>query len=335
MKILVLGGTSFLGRAYVTDLLDRGHEVTTFNRGRSGPDQPGVEAVRGDRDSPADLERLVADRRWDAVVDTSPQQPHSVALSTRLLEPRTGHYTLVSSVHAYADWGSVPIDEDSTRHPCPADTPADQPSGNHLKAGCERALLERFGADRSLILNCGLLIGPHENTGRLPWWLDRIARGGRVLAPGEPGRGIQAIDARDLAAFGRDRLEQGAAGRYLTTSPIGAATFGDLLTACVDATGSGAELSWTDEAVLLAAEVQPWTELPVWAPDLPDWSAIWQVDTSRARRAGLRCRPIAETVRDTWAWMRERGPATEPYRQGGTVLGIAPEKERGLLSGTG
>ena len=335
MKILVLGGTSFLGRAYVTDLLGRGHEVTTFNRGRSGPDQPGAEAVRGDRNSPADLERLVADRRWDAVVDTSPQQPHAVALSTGLLEPRTGHYTLVSSIHAYADWGSVPIDEDSTRHPCPADTPADQPAGNHLKAGCERALLERFGPERSLILNCGLLIGPHENTGRLPSWLERIAKGGRVLAPGRPDRAIQAIDARDLAAFGADLLEQGTAGRYLTTSPIGAVTLGDLLTACVEATGGGAGLSWTDEALLLAADVQPWTELPMWAPDSPDWSAIWQADTGRARRAGLRCRPIAETVRDTWAWLCERGLATEPYRQGDTVLGIDPEKERKLLGGTG
>jgi 2'-hydroxyisoflavone reductase len=335
MKILVLGGSSFLGRAYVSEILRRGHEVTTFNRGLTGPDQPGVEAVRGDRNSPADLERLIADRHWDAVVDSAAQQPYAVALAARLLHPHTDHYTLVSSIHAFADWGTLPVDEESTTHPCPADTPPDQPPGNHLKAGCERALLERFGADRSLILNCGLLIGPHENVGRLLWWLERIAQGGQVLAPGEPGRTLQLIDARDFAAFGLDLLEQGTAGRYLTTAPPGSTTLGELLTTCVEATGSAAELVWADEKVLLAAEVQPWTELPLWAPDLPDWAAIWLADTSRAQAAGLRCRPITETVRDTWAWLLERGPGAKPYRQGTVTLGIDPEKERTLLGETG
>jgi 2'-hydroxyisoflavone reductase len=334
MKILVLGGSSFLGRAYVSEMLQHGHEVTTFNRGVSGPDQPGAEAVRGDRNSPADLERLIDDQHWDAVVDSAAQQPYAVALATRLLRPHADHYTLVSSIHAFADWGTAPVDENSTIHPCPAATPPDQPPGNHLKAGCERALLERFGADHSLILNCGLLIGPYENVGRLPWWLERIAQGGQVLAPGDPGRTIQLIDARDFAAFGLDLLERGTTGRYITTSPPGSTTLGELLTTCVEATGSTAELIWTDEDLLFAAGVQPWTELPMWAPELPDWTAIWLADTSRAQAAGLRCRPIAKTVRDTWAWLRERGPAAGPYRQGTVTLGIEPEKERKLLNET-
>ncbi|MFJ6216590.1 NAD-dependent epimerase/dehydratase family protein [Streptomyces sp. NPDC092296] len=335
MKILVLGGTSFLGRAYVSELLRRGHDVTTFNRGRSGPDQPGVQAVRGDRNSPADLERLRADRHWDAVVDSSGQQPYAVALAARLLRPHADHYTFVSSIHAFADWGALPVDEDSPTHPCPADTPPDQPPGNQLKAGCERALLERFGPDRSLILNCGLLVGPYENVGRLPWWLERITRGGSVLAPGDPDRALQLIDARDFAAFGADLLEWGTAGRYVTTAPPGSTTLGGLLAACVAATGSNAELVWTDERLLLAAGVGMWTELPLWAPETPEWTAIWQADTSRAQAAGLRCRPIAETVRDTWAWLCERGPTAEPYRQGTTVLGIEPEKEQRLLADAG
>lgn len=333
MEILVLGGSSFLGRAYVSEILRRGHTVTTFNRGRSGPDAPGAAAVRGDRNSVADLERLIGDRHWDAVVDTAAQQPHAVALSTRLLDGHTDHYTLVSSIHAYTDWGTSPVDENSPLHPCPADTAPDQPPGNHLKAGCERAVLERLGPDRTLILNCGLLIGPHENVGRLLWWLERIAQGGRVLAPGDPGRTVQLIDARDFAAFGVSLLEQRTTGRYITTAPSDATSMSDLLTACVQATGSHAELVWVDEGTLFAHGVEPWTELPMWAPELPDWAAIWLADTSRAQAAGLRCRAITETVQDTWDWMRERGPATAPYRQGATALGIDPEKEQKLLSG--
>lgn len=331
MRILVLGGSSFLGRAYASEALRRGHEVTTFNRGISGPDQSGVEAVRGDRRSPTDLQRLATGRRWDAVVDSAGQQPHDVALAARLLRPHAGHYTFVSSIHAFPDWGTVPVNEDSPTYPCPADTPPDQPPGNHLKAGCERAVLQHFGAARSLILNCGLLIGPHENVGRLPWWLERIAKGGPVLAPGDPSRTVQVIDARDFAAFGLDLLQHSTAGRYVTTGLPDSTTLGDLLNSCVEVTEGGAELVWTNESRLLAADVQPWTELPLWAPDLPDWAAIWRADTSRARAAGLRCRPLRETVQDTWDWLRERGPVAEPYRQGTVTLGIDPERESMLL----
>ncbi|MEV4614178.1 NAD-dependent epimerase/dehydratase family protein [Kitasatospora sp. NPDC049258] len=330
MKILILGGSKFLGRAYVLEALARGHEVTTFNRGVSGADQPGVEAVHGDRTSPADLERLVSGRRWDAVVDTSGQQPHDVATAARLLRSRADHYTFVSSIHAFTAWPAAPVDESSPTHPCPADTPPDQPPGNPLKAGCERAVLEQFG-DRSLILNCGLLIGPHEPVGRLPWWLERIALGGRVLAPGDPDRALQLIDARDFAAFGLDLLERRASGRYITTGPVGRAGFRELLEHCIATTGSDAELVWTDDTTLLTAEVGPWVELPLWTPDLPDWQGTWQADSSRAVAAGLRSRPLAETVRDTWAWLQERGPSQEPWLQGDLPVGLAADKERRVL----
>ncbi len=340
MKILLLGGSSFLGRAFASEALVRGHEVTTFNRGRSGTDLPGVESVRGERGSATDLERLVAGRHWDAVLDTSAQQPYEAALSARLLRGHADHYAFVSSVHVFTDWGTRPVDEDSPRYDCPADAPPGQPAGNALKAGCERAVLEQFG-ERTTILNSGLLIGPHEIGGRLPWWLERTARGGRVLAPGDPGRAMQLIDTRDFAVFGLDLLTAGRTGRYLTTGPAGRPTVREFLEACVEATGSRAELVWVDEAPLLAAgpdQVQPWSELPLWVPGLPEWAAIWQADTGRAQAAGLRCRPVAETARDTWAWLRERGPATDTDelgrkgRPGGAMVGIDPAKEQRLLA---
>ncbi|MER6302718.1 NAD-dependent epimerase/dehydratase family protein [Kitasatospora sp. NPDC001539] len=346
MKILLLGGSSFLGRAYAVEALARGHHVTTFNRGLGAADPPGVESVRGDRDSAADVARLVEGRSWDAVVDTSAQQPAQASLSARLLRERADHYTFVSSVHAYADWATRVIDEDAELLPCPADAPPEQPSGRELKAGCERAVLEDFGAERSLILNSGLLVGPHERGGRLPWWLERMARGGRVLAPGDPERTMQVIDVRDFAVFGLDRLEAGTTGRFLTTAPPGRLTFGEWLETCREIAGApDTELVWVADDRLLADgpdQVAPWLELPFWAPDLPEWKYIWQVDSSRARAAGLRCRPFAETARDTWEWLRERGPADDTDAEGrkrvpGSALrqGIEPAKEQRLLAAFG
>ncbi|MFE2109104.1 NAD-dependent epimerase/dehydratase family protein [Kitasatospora sp. NPDC059463] len=339
MKILLLGGSSFLGRAFASEALARGHEVTTFNRGRTASDLPGVEAVRGDRDAADDLARLAEGRSWDAVVDTSAQQPAQAARSARLLRDRAGHYTLVSSVHAFTDWPARVVDETSPRHPCPADTPPGQEFGTALKAGCERAVLEHFGAGRALLLNSGLLIGPHEQGGRLPWWLERMARGGRVLAPGEPGRPMQLIDVRDFAVFGLDRLTAGTAGRFITTAPPGRLTYGEFLAGCAAAAGDGSvELVWVADGPLTAEgpdSVRPWSELPLWMPDVPEAAGTWRADTRRAEAAGLRCRPFAETAADTWEWLRQRGPAddTEPDgRKRGRILhGIEPAKERRLL----
>ncbi|MER7750684.1 NAD-dependent epimerase/dehydratase family protein [Kitasatospora sp. NPDC097643] len=346
MKILLLGGSSFLGRAFAAEALDRGHEVTTFNRGRSATDLPGVEAVRGDRDSADDLARLVDGRHWDAVVDTSAQQPAQVVTSAGLLRERVGHYTFVSSVHAFSDWPAEVVTEDSPLHPCPADTPPDQPPANPLKAGCERAVLENFGADRALILNSGLLIGPYENGGRLPWWLERMARGGQVLAPGDPARTMQVIDVRDFAAFGADLLIAGTTGRYVTTAPPGRLTFGEWLETCRAVAGAAdTELVWVADEPLLTEgpdQVQPWLELPLWAPDVPELAGVWLADTTRAQAAGLRCRSFAETARDTWEWLRTRGPAEDTTPDGrkgrpesAHKQGIEPAKEQRLLAAHG
>ncbi|MFF2042443.1 NAD-dependent epimerase/dehydratase family protein [Kitasatospora sp. NPDC058170] len=357
MKILLLGGSSFLGRAFASEALTRGHQVTTFNRGLSGTDLPGVQAVLGERDRAEDLAALVEGQHWDAVVDTSAQQPAQAALSARLLRDHADHYTFVSSVHAFADWPAQVVDETSALHPCPADTPPGQPVGNVLKAGCERAVQEHFGAERTLILNSGLLIGPYENGGRLPWWLERMARGGPVLAPGDPNRAMQVIDVRDFAVFGLDLLTAGDTGRYITTAPTGRTTFGEFLRTCAEVVGAAAdgaggrltgppvELVWVEDGPLLAEgpdSVQPWTELPLWAPDVPEMAGVWLADTARAQAAGLCCRPFAETARDTWTWLQQRGPAQDTDVDGlkgrkgaATQQGIVPAKEQRLLEALG
>ncbi|HEX2361668.1 MAG TPA: NAD-dependent epimerase/dehydratase family protein, partial [Jiangellaceae bacterium] len=168
MRILVIGGSVFLGRAFVTEALRRGHEVTTFNRGLTGADVPGVEIVRGDRQLTADLERLVDDRRWDAVVDVCGFAPRVVGESVRLLSGHADSYLFVSSISAIRDWPAEPVDEASARHECAPDA---GPEGDYgvLKAGCERAVETGFGG-RVLIISPGLILGPHENVGRLPWW---------------------------------------------------------------------------------------------------------------------------------------------------------------------
>ncbi|MFE0458455.1 NAD-dependent epimerase [Kitasatospora sp. NPDC058965] len=334
MRILMLGGSVFLGRAFVTEALARGHQVTTFNRGRSGTDLPGVDVRRGDRHQEQDLAALVGGgERWDLVVDTSGQQPYAVRRSAALLKEHADRYLFVSSVHAFADWPAGPVSEASPLHECSPDSPPDLPFSTALKAGCERAVLAEFGPERSLLLNCGLLIGAHENVGRLPWWLERIARGGQVLAPGRPDLPIQLIDAADFAVFGLDLAERGASGSFVTTALPGSSSYGELLEACRQVTGSDAELVWVPDRLLTAHKVETWSEVPLWAAEYEDGKpiAIWQANSTKAVAAGLHCRPLLETVADTWAWIQQRGPRTEPYTQGGQPLGIDPEKERLIL----
>ncbi|MBX7550178.1 NAD-dependent epimerase/dehydratase family protein [Streptomyces sp. NPDC004232] len=330
MRILVIGGSVFLGRAFVADAVERGHTVTVFNRGKSGPDLPGTRSIRGDRENPADLTALAGQGPWDAVIDAGGQHPRTVGLSARALSGHADAYLFVSSFHAYADWPAGPVDEDSPRHPCAPDAAVDDVPANALKAGCERAVEAEF-TGRTVILNPGLIIGPHETPGRLLWWLERMARGGDVLTPGHPDRPVQLIDARDIAAFGIRLLETGDEGRYLVAGPQGTETLGALLDTCARVTGAGARLAWTADDVLLEHEVGPWTELPFWAPDQPAMAGVWSASTARATAAGLRCRPLADTVTDTWAWLRARGPADAPYRQGKTPLGIDADKEAAVL----
>jgi 2'-hydroxyisoflavone reductase len=288
MEIVVLGGTSFVGHAVVAEALARGHEVRTFNRGRSGPDQPGVSAIHGDRTVDAAL-ALLADLRPDAVTDTCGYVPEVVGRAARLLAKIAGSYAFVSSCSA-AGFPTVRITADTPGLPCAPDADVDDGDYGELKAGCERAVEQAFG-DHAWIVRPGIILGPRENVGRLPWWPHRIAKGGRVLAPGDPHVRMQVLDARDLAAWLIDGAERGVTGCYPATGVQGGTTYGRWLADCVDVTGSKGELVWVDDAVLLQHEVEPWSELPLWIPLTPDVPHVWDVDSSTAYATGLRCRP--------------------------------------------
>jgi nucleoside-diphosphate-sugar epimerase len=295
MRILVLGGTVFLGRHVTAQALARGHEVTLFTRGLHGADLFGeAERVCGDR--AGDLAALRG-REWDAAIDTSGYRPEHVAASAGL---DVGHYVFVSSANAYPDWPEHPVDEDSPAWESDADDYGPQ------KAACERAA-EAALPGRVARVRAGLIVGPHDSVFRLPWWVRRIARGGTVPAPGDPSRPVQVIDARDLAGWMLDLAERRVAGTLNGTAPIGQTTMGELLGAAVAATGSGAELRWVPDAALEAAGVEPWVELPLWIPER--FAGTWAIGTTRAEAAGLRCRPVAETVADVAAWLRDGGEA--------------------------
>ncbi|KUN39130.1 reductase [Streptomyces longwoodensis] len=334
MRLLVLGGTEFVGRAVVEAALGRGWEVTVLNRGRHQPPS-GVRLLRGDRTAPDGLAALAGTTdTWDVVVDTWSAAPRAVRASARLLRGRAGRYAYVSSSSVYA-WPAPAGHTEDAPLVSGADPDADLTDYARDKRGAEIAAVQEFGEDRSLLVRCGLILGPYENVGRLPWWLTRIARGGRVLAPGPRDLPLQYVDVRDLAAWTLGAAERELGGPYTLVGPSGHATMGTLLQACAAVTGGPAELCWTDPRVILDAGVEPWTQLPVWVPpDSEMHDHLHAADVSRALAAGLRCRPVEETVADTWAWLREIG-GTAPMRPDRTAKGLDPDREAEVLAAAG
>ena len=333
MRLLILGGTLFLGRHLTEAALARGHEVTLFNRGQRNPELfPEVEKLRGDRDGGLDALR---GRRWDAVVDTSGFVPRVVRASAELLADAVGLYAFVSSVSVYADF-SRPVDEDAPLTTT-ADETVEEVNGETygpLKVLSERAVEEALPG-RALVLRPGLIVGPHDPTHRFTYWTGRVARGGEVLAPAPPGTPIQFIDARDLAEWTLRLLEAGTAGVYNAAGPDYPLTMGGFLEECRDVSGSGARLEWVGEEFLLERGVEPWGELPLWIPESSETHRHFlNVNVERALRAGLTFRPLAETVRDTLAWQREREGQPLPSKPGVPQpdVTLKPERERELLA---
>ncbi|MBY8345525.1 SDR family oxidoreductase [Streptomyces spinosirectus] len=328
MRLLVLGGTEFAGRAVVEAALGRGWEVTVLNRGRHQP-PPGVRVLQGDRTTPDGLAALTGGE-WDAVVDTWSAAPRAVHDAARLLRGRAGRYVYVSTRSVYAWPAPAGYAEDAPLVEG-AEPGADETDYARDKRGAEIAVLDAFGADDSVLVRAGLILGPYENIGRLPWWLDRIARGGTVLAPGPRELPLQYIDARDMAAWILGAAERELSGPYNMTSPQGHATMGALLEACVQVTGAAAELRWTDPDVILEAGIEPWTQLPVWVPPGSDMhDVLHSADVSRAVATGLACRPVEETVTDTWKWLQDIG-GSAPRRPDRPSPGLDPAVEAEVL----
>lgn len=339
MRVLVLGGTHHVGRAVVETALARGEDVTIVNRGVSRPAPDAVHQLTVDRTVPGALEQVFTARSgpdsgrrsstgWDLVVDTWQGAPRVVRESATALEARADRYAYVSSRSVYC-WPirrgageSAPV--------VVADAGSDDATDYAAaKRGGELAVLEGFGAGRALIARAGLVLGPYELVGRLPWWLHRISEGGRVAAPGPVDQPLQYVDGRDLAAWLLDAGAGGTGGIFNTVSRRGHATMGSLLAACVAATGSDAELVWVDPSTIAAAGVEGWTELPIWLPPDGEAAGMHDGDVHKALEAGLTCRPVQATVEDTWRWLQAEGdPPTRPDRP---PLGLDRDRERWLL----
>jgi 2'-hydroxyisoflavone reductase len=319
VRLLVLGGTKFLGRAAVETALARGHEVTLFNRGQTNPELfPEVEKLRGDRNG--DLSAL-AGRTWDAAIDPSGYVPAAVRASAGLLRDAVGHYAYVSSVSAYAD-ASGPVRENESPLAELGNMPADRLLDDYanygaLKVLCEQEATDAFGT-RAAIVRAGLIVGPHDPTGRFTYWPHRIARGGEVLVPAPPERTVQFVDVRDLAEWMVGLAERGHGGTFNATHA--GVSWGELAETCRDVAGSDARFVWVTDTFLGEHEVGEWMELPLWISD-PEMLGLHLADVSLARAAGLRFRPLAETVRAT---LDEAEPTDD--------AGLKAEREAELLA---
>ena len=315
MKLLLLGGPRFLGRAIADAALERGHELTFFNRGTTNPDlYPEVERIVGDR--AGDLTAL-GGRTWDAVIDTSGYLPREVRASAEALAG-SGLYCFVSSVSVYADF-SKPNDEDSPVAEL-GDLPDDEVTNESygaLKALCEEAARDVF-RERALVVRPGLIVGPHDPTGRFTYWPHRIARGGEILAPAPPERQTQVIDVRDLGEWIVELCERRSPGTFNATHP--GLMWSELLDSCRAVSGSDADVTWIPDEFLLEHEVGQWMELPLWLAD-PELAAADNVSVRRALDAGLTFRPLDETVRGAL----EDAQTTE-------AAGLLPEREAELLA---
>jgi 2'-hydroxyisoflavone reductase len=325
MRLLILGGTVFLGRALVEAALAHGHSVTLFNRGQHGPELfPGVEKLRGDRDGGLDALR---GRRWDAAIDTSGYIPRLVRASASLLADAVEHYTFISSISVYPEFRHAGMDESAPVGTLP-DPSTEQVTGETygpLKALCEQAA-EQSIPGRVLQIRPGLIVGPHDPTDRFTYWPCRVARGGAILAPGHPGWPTQFIDVRDLAEWTLAMVEGRQVGVYNATGPREPLPFGELLDACRAASPTDARFTWVDEAFLARHEVGPWIELPLWIPDSdPDMAGFARVSCAKAIAAGLAFRDLASTIRDTLVWAHSR-PGDYTWR-----AGLTPAREAELL----
>lgn len=320
MKILILGGTIFVGRHLVHVALERGHEVTLFNRGRHNPSLfSKVEKLRGDRMT-SDLEALQG-RKWDAVIDTCGYVPRVVRESTELLADHVEHYTFISTISVYRDWNTSNMDETAPLATIEDETTESVTGETYgpLKALCEQTA-EKAMPERVLTIRPGLIVGPDDLTDRFTYWVDRVSRGGEILAPGRPERLVQIIDVRDLAEWNIRMVEAKQTGIYNAVGPKYPLTMETILDECRTVTQSEASLIWVDEAFLHEQQVAPYSEMPLWIPETDD-----TIDFKKAILAGLTLRPLKDTIQDTYDWNAN-------YPRDKWRAGITSEREIELLN---
>lgn len=331
MRILIIGGTVFLGRALVEAALARGHEVTLFNRGQHNPELfPEVEKLRGDRDG--GMEALEG-RKWDAVIDTCGYFPRVVRQSAQLLADAVGHYTFISSISAYANFRQSwdengPLGEIDDAE-AEAATSITNTNYGPLKVRCEQEVEQRLPG-RTLVLRPGLINGPYDPSDRFTYWPVRVARGGKVLVPGDGSVRVEIIDVRDLAEWNIRLAEENKTGIYNTTGPNYPLTMQAMLDICKAESGSDAEFVYVPDKLLEEHEINP-NRVSCWyvPAEEEDYRYFCEVNCKKAQADGLTFRPLAETACDTRLWAATR-PADWTWR-----AGLTPEKEAELLEAWG
>jgi 2'-hydroxyisoflavone reductase len=331
LRILVLGGTKFLGVHIVELALQHGHSVTLFNRGKTNAGIfPQLVHLKGDRD--AQLGSLKG-KHWDVVIDDSGYVPRHVKLSAELLAPNVHQYIFISTISVYASFAN-PNEEDSPVGKLKDETIEKVDGGAYgpLKALCEKAA-EKAMPGRVAVVRPGLIVGPRDPTDRFTYWPARAARGGEMVAPDQPSDRVQFIDARDLAGFVLRLAERKTVGTYNATSPPGMFTIGDVVAASLNAANATVKPSpppnpvWVPADFLAQQKIQPWSDMPVWIPAAGEYAGFADASVTRALREGLSIRPVRPTVNDTLAWHLQR-PEAERAK---LAAGLTPEREQALL----
>ncbi len=325
MRILIIGGTRFLGRHLVEAALERSHDVTLFNRGKSNPDLfPRLETILGDREQ--DVDKLNG-RIWDAVIDVAGYLPRIVRLSAEVLKENVARYVFISTISVYRDFKKIGIDESYPVGTLENETVEEITGETYgpLKALCERVVQDIYGV-RALIVRPGLIVGPHDPTDRFTYWPVRVVRGGDVLAPQGMEARIQIIDVRDLADFIIKLIQDNASGVYNATGPAYELTIGKLLEVSKQVTGSDANFRWASVEFLNRHKVEAWSDMPTWVPEDEEGVGFSRVDVSKSIAAGLKFRSLEETVRDTLAWAQTRA-ADHQWR-----AGLTAEREAEILA---
>lgn len=327
LRILILGGTGFIGPHEVKYAIARGHKVTLFNRGKRNPKLfPEVEKLEGDRNGKLDA---LKGREWDVVIDNPALIPRWVRDAAAVLKDSVKQYIFISTISVYAD-NSKPNMDETAAVATIADPTIEQVTGETygaLKALCEKEAEKAFPG-RATVIRPGLIVGPGDFSDRFSYWPVRIDRGGEILAPGSPDDPVQFIDARDLSEWIIRMAEQGDIGTYNATGPRSHLTIAEMLYGIKATTTSDAKFTWVDADFLEKEKVRPWADMPVWIPPRGEFTGFARINIARALAKGLSFRPLADTARDTLEWYKSR-PAEE---QAKLRAGLAAQRETEVLA---